>query len=145
MRHDESTTIVNLSDASVKRRLMVQISKLTGLHEVKIKPRKRTRTLDQNSYYFVAVVQPFRDWLRDEYGDALISSEQAHEMLKVKMLGMDEKLIEGTQEVLKLIPRSKTLDAAAFGSYIDRCGEWLADFTGIVIVPSELFYESEIK
>ena len=94
MKHDESTTIVNLSDASVKRRLMVQISKLTGLHEVKIKPRKRTRTLDQNSYYFVAVVQPFRDWLRDEYGDLQISSEQAHEMLKVKMLGMDEKLIE---------------------------------------------------
>jgi hypothetical protein len=66
-------------------------------------------------------------------------------MLKVKMLGMDEKLIEGTQEVLKLIPRSKTLDAAEFGSYIDKCAEWLAQFCEIIVVPSELFYESEIK
>jgi len=124
---------------------MIRISSLTGLHDVSIKPIKRTRSLDANRYYFVAVVQPFRDWLRAEYGDELITNEQAHEMLKVKILGLDEKLIEGTKEVLKLIPRSKTLTTMEFASYIDKCAEWLATFCSIVVVPSELFYESEIK
>ncbi len=140
---DDAPTVLNLSDASVKRNLMVQISGLQGLYEVKIRPRKRTRSLDQNAYYFVAVVQPFRDWLRSEYGDELITSDQAHEMLKVKILGMDEKLIEGTSEVLKLIPRSKTLTKDEFGSYIDKASEWLAQFCSIVVVPSEMFYESK--
>lgn len=140
---DDAPQVLNLSDASVKRQLMIQIGGLQGLHEVRIRPRKRTRSLDQNSYYFVAVVQPFRDWLRGEYGDSLITSDQAHEMLKVKILGMDEKLIEGTNEVLKLIPRSKTLTKDEFGSYIDKCSEWLLTFCEIVVVPSELFYESK--
>ena len=142
-QQDDAPQVLNLSDAAVKRRLMLQISSLQGLHEVRIRPRKRTRSLDANAYYFVAVVQPFRDWLRHEYGDALITSDQAHEMLKVKILGMDEKLIEGTSEVLRLIPRSKTLTKDEFGSYIDKCSEWLAEFASIVVIPSEMFYDAK--
>ena len=143
MNRDDAPPILNLSDASVKRRLMVQISGLQGLYEVRFRPRKRTRSLDANRYYFAAIVQPFRDWLKSEYGDELITSDQAHEMLKVKILGMDEKLIEGTNEVLKLIPRSKTLTKDEFGSYIDKASEWLAEFCQIVVVPSDLFYEGK--
>lgn len=135
--------VLDLSDVATKRKLMSKISVLTGLWEVSIKPRKITRTLNQNAYYFAAVVAPFTDWLKEQYGDPQITSEQAHEMLKVKILGLDEKLIDGTGEVLKLIPRSKTLDTFEFGQYIDKCAEWLATFCGIVVLDSELFYESK--
>ena len=141
----DDSLIWNLSDVNEKRRLMLQISKLSGLHEVRIKPRKRTRTLDQNNYYFVAIVQVFRDWLREQYGDPMITSDQAHEMLKVKILGLDERLIEGTNEVLNFIPRSKTLSTEEFGVYIDKCSNWLAAFCEILVVPAELFYDKGVR
>jgi len=137
--------IFNLSDLSVKRALISRIGTLQGLWEVRLKQRKRTRTLDQNAYYFAAIATPFREWLREQYGDSQITTDQAHEMLKVKILGMDEKLIEGTDEVLRLIPRSKTLDTAEFAEYIFKCSAWLESFCGIVIIPSDLFYEGATK
>lgn len=140
----DDSIVINFSDRAAKLAFIRQAGTLSGLWEVRMRPRKRTRSLEQNSYYFVAVVQPFRDWLRDEYGDQLISSEQAHEMLKVKILGLDEKLIEGTNEVLKLIPRSKTLTTAEFSSYIDKCAEWLQTFCDITVIPSDMF-GGEIK
>lgn len=122
---------------------MERVQKLTGLYEVSLKPRKLTRSLNQNAYYFAAVVQPFRDWLRIEFGDPQIDLDQAHEMLKVRILGMDEKLVDSTGEVLILIPRSKTLDTWEFAQYIEKCAEFLASFAGIVVLPSELFYEAK--
>ena len=135
--------MVNLSDVKQKRALMQRVSTLQGLYEVSLKPRKITRTLNQNAYYFAAVVHPFRDWLREAYGDPQIDLDQAHEMLKVKILGLDERLIDPTGEVLMLIPRSKTLDTVEFGQYLDKCAEWMASFCGIVVLPPELFFESK--
>lgn len=136
----KDTLLVNLSDPTVKRELMTQIGRLTGLYEFYLKPRKRTRSLDQNAYYWAAVVTPFTDWLREVYGDSKIDKEQAHEMLKVKILGLQEKEIDG--ETISLIPRSKTLTVEEFSEYIEKCAAWLAEFCEIVVVPSEMFYES---
>jgi hypothetical protein len=135
------TQVLNLDDLKTKRALMAQVSTMSGLWEVSLKPRRLTRTLSQNAYYFTAVCGPFRDWLREQYGDPQITTDQAHEMLKVKILGLDEKLIDG--EVLRLIPRSKTLDTFEFGQFIDKAAEWLASFCNIVILPPEMFYEKE--
>lgn len=137
----KDSLLVNLSDAAVKRELMIQIGRLSGLYEISIKPRKRTRSLDQNAYYWAAVVQPFTDWLREVYGDSKIDKEQAHEMLKVKILGLQEKQLG--DEVLRLIPHSKTLTVEQFGEYIEQASAWLASFCDIIVVPSEMFYESK--
>lgn len=141
----EPKSIYNLDDITVKRRLLSTIGAMRGLCRIEIKPVRPNRSTDANSYYFVAVCTPFRDWLREEYGDSGITTDQAHEMLKVKILGMDEKLIEGTQEVLRLIPRSKTLDSKEFSDYIEGCIAWLAEFCGIVVIPSDLYYEGAVK
>lgn len=133
--------LVNLSDRAVKRELMSQIGRLSGLHEIYIKPVKRTRSLDANRFYFAAVVTPFRDWLRENYGDNFITTEQAHEMLKVKILGLQEHQIEGTNETIKIIPRSKTLNTAEFDEYVEKCIAWLGEFCNILIAPCEEFYE----
>jgi hypothetical protein len=139
----KDTLLVNMSDAAAKRELMIQIGRLSGLYEVYIKPRKRTRSLNQNSYYWAAVVQPFTDWLRENYGDSKIDKEQAHEMLKVKVLGLEQKEIPGKSESVTIIPRSKTLTVEEFSEYIEKCAAWLAEFCEIVVVPSEMFYEQK--
>ena len=90
---DESA-ILNFDDIVVKRQFMSYVGTLRGLQEVRIRPRRRTRSLDQNSYYWSAVIAPFVEWLREAYGDTKIAPEQAHEMLKVKILGLNEKPIE---------------------------------------------------
>lgn len=138
---NKDATIVNMSNTEVKRELMVQIGRLQGLYEFYLKPRKRTRSLDQNAYYFGAVVTPFRDWLRENYGDTQISTDEAHEMLKVKILGLTEKQIPNSPETVTIIPRSKTLTVEEFSEYIEKCAAWLSEFCEIVVVPSELFHE----
>ena len=139
----KDSLVVNLSDAAVKRALMSEIGRMSGPYEISIKAIKRTRSLDSNRYYFAAVVGPFRDWLREVYGDNQISTEQAHEMLKVKILGLDEKQIEGTAETVTIIPRSKTLNAEEFSNYVEKCIHWLSTFCGVEIVPSEYFHEGK--
>ena len=105
-----------------------------GLYEVLIKPQRRTRSLDANRYYFVALVQPFVEWLREEYGDPHITTDQAHEMLKVKILGLQHGV---------LVPRTKTLDSKAFAEYVDCAAQWLQEFCDITVIPSEVFYETK--
>lgn len=130
--------VLNMSDMPTKRKLMSMIGKMTGLWEVSIKKRTLTRTLTQNGYYFVAVVTPFAEWIKEEWGDSDVSVEQAHEVLKEKILG--KRKVGGIE-----IPRStRTLDTKEFGEYVDKCAAWLAEFCGIVVVPSELFYEQSI-
>ena len=133
--------VINLALASEKKRLMAHIGSLApGLYEVSIKPKKKTRSLQANRYYFVAVCQPFAEWLRREWGDPSISIDDAHDILKAKILGWDERVIEQTGEVVKRIPRSKDLDKWDFNNYIDKAAAWLAEL-GIVVIPSELFWE----
>lgn len=136
----KDTILINMSDAAAKRELMIQIGRLTGLYEFYLKPRKRTRTLDQNKYYWGAVVQPFTEWLRENWGDILIDKEQAHEMLKVKILGLTEKQLP-LGEIVTMIPHSKTLKTDEFWQYVEKCSQWLEEFTGIIVLPPEQFYE----
>lgn len=131
---------LNLDDASVKRGLMIEIGALRGLWDVELKQRKLTRSLDQNSFWFVGVVTPFREWLRENYGDPTIDLEQAHEMLKWKILGPKELVDKETGEILRLPPRSKTLTTAEFADMIERASDWLASFCGIIVIPSDMFY-----
>lgn len=135
MRPDskEPPLVLNMDDPEVKRRLMLQISTLRGLWELNLRPRKLVRNLQQNKYYWVAVVTPFRDWLREAYGDSWITAEQAHEMLKERILGGREISL-GT-----LPPTTTTLNTAQFAEYVDKAAAWLAEFCNIVIIPSDLF------
>lgn len=138
---NKDSILVNLSDRAVKNKIMSEIGRLTGLYELTLKPRKRTRSLDQNAYYWIAVVSPFTNWLKENYGDSRIDKEQAHEMLKAKVLGLQEKQIK--DEKVILIPRSRTLSVEEFSEYIEKCAAWLAEFCEIIVIPSEDFYEAE--
>ena len=143
MSRREPPQVLNFDSVDTKRRFMQRVQKLRGLQEVSISPRKKTRSLNANAYYWVGVVQPFTEWLREQWGDPAITTEQAHAVLKLKVLGAKEKVIESTGEVLELIPTTHDMDSFEFGDYLEKAIAWLAEFANIVVIPSEMFWESK--
>lgn len=142
-REKEEPRVINFDNLGAKRRFLEQAKKLRGLQEVSIRPRKKTRSLNANSYYWAAFIPDWTDWLREQYGDPTITTEQAHQLLKVRVLGPREKVIEETGEVIELIPTTHDMDQTEFAIYLDKAKEWLADFAGIVVLDSDLFWESK--
>lgn len=144
MPRKEPPLVVNLDNVETKRRLMQKIQRLRGLHEVSIRPRKKTRSLNANAYYFAAYIPPWADWLREQYGDPTITNEQAHQLLKVRVLGPKEKILD-TGEVLEIIPETHSMDQVEFGVYLDKAKEFLQEFAQIIVLDSDLFWESKEK
>lgn len=124
--------IVDLSDVSVKRRLMSEIGRLSGPHEILIKKIRPTRSLNANAYYWSAIASVFADYLREQYGDPHITKEQAHELLKRTVLGMKEKYIRDGVKV-EIIPDSRNMDSEQFSDYIEGCIKFLAEFAEILV------------
>src|SRR5687767_10878691 len=141
MARKEPPLVLNFDNVETKRRVMQKIQRLKGLHEVSIRPRKLTRSLNANAYYHVAVCASFLEWLRENWGDNSITHEQAHELLKRKVLGAIEKVDKNTGEVFEITPTSHDMDQYEFGEFIEKAAAWLAEFTGIVVIPSEMFWE----
>lgn len=137
--------VINFDSLQTKRRFMQKVQTMSGLWEVSMKPRKLVRSLNQNAYYWAAVVAPFTEWLRDEWGDNSVQPEQAHELLKTKILGTRELVNKKTGEVIEITQSSKTLDTHEFGEFIDNAAAWLAEFTGIVVLSPDLFWEQPEK
>jgi hypothetical protein len=143
MSRTEPPQVLNFDNLETKRRFMQKVQKLRGLQEVSIHPRKLTRSLNQNAYWHAAVVEPFKEWLREQWGDNAITHEQAHELLKRKVLGPIEKVDESTGEIYELTPTSHDMDSAEFGDLIEKSSAWMAEFCGIVVLSSDLFFESK--
>ena len=130
-----------MSDVRAKRRLIAKIGTLQGLQEVSIKPRKLTRSLNANAYYWSAVISPWLQWLREEWGDTSITAEQAHIALKKAVLGMREKM-RPDGEVMELVPTTHDMDKQEFGQYIESAAKFLAEFASIVVLEPEMYFES---
>lgn len=132
-------TCWNLSDVRDKRRLLEYIAQLKGLYDVTLRPRRITRSLQANSYYWVSTVTPFAHWLREQYGDPSITLEDAHDVLKRQLLGVRAKEIG--KDTIEIPASTRVLDKIEFADYIDQCAAWLADFCGLVVVDSKLFFD----
>lgn len=145
MPEKEPPLVVNLDDLKVKRRLMSKISTMKGLWEVSFRRRKKTRSLNANSYYHVAVCAPFKEWLKENWGDNSITHDQAHELLKRKVLGTIDKVDESTGEVFEITRTTHDMDQVEFGEFIEKAAAWLAEFCSIVVLPPELFFEEREK
>lgn len=138
----EPPVVLDLSDINVKRQLIQHINLLNGLYEVRIKPRKRTRSLDQNSYYWAAYIPGWLEWLRQTEGDPSITSEQAHIALKCAVLDPKTVVNKSTGVAVEIPPTTHDMDTRQFSIYLDLAAKFLAEFAGIVVLPAESFYES---
>lgn len=139
----EPNIVLNLSDLESKRRLMSKIGGLQGLWEVSLKQRKRTRTLNQNAYYWAAYVTPFTEWIKEAEGDPSITTEQAHLALKSAVLGSKTVMNKTTGEAIELPPPTHNMETDEFSIYLDSAAKWLAEFCGIVVLPSEMFFDND--
>lgn len=142
MPEKEPPLVLNLDDIRVKRRLMEKIQKLRGLQEISIRPRKKTRSLNANAYYHAAVCAPFKEWLIENWGER-VTHEQAHEVLKRRVLGTVDKVDKSTGEVFELTPTTHDMDQEQFGEFIEKSAAFLAEFCGIVVLPPEMFFEGK--
>lgn len=131
MPRNAINSMVNLTDTTAKRDLMARLGRLTGLYEVRVEPRRETRTTQQNRYYFGVVVRSFCEYMADQ--GQPIPTLEAHGFLKRKFLPLD--LVNPvTGEVMDTIAdTSHDKDIAAFAAYIDQCIHWLGTTFGIVV------------
>lgn len=114
---------------------------MSGLWDISMTPRKLTRSLNANAYYWAAVVAPFTEWLREQWGDPTISTEQAHIELKRAVLGVREKVNKVTGEVMELTPTTHDMDQEEFGLFIENASVFLEKFANILVLPPEMFLE----
>lgn len=135
--------VVNFDSLQTKRRFMQKVQTMSGLWEISMKPRKFTRSLSQNGYYFAAYVPVFTEWLRDEWGDPGITAEQAHIELKKAVLGVKTKVNNRTGETMELVPTTHDMDTMGFSNYLEKAAEFLARACGIVVLSSDLYFEGE--
>lgn len=141
MAAKEPAMVLNLSDIVTKKRLISKIGTLQGLQEVSIRPRKLTRSLNANAYYWSALIGPWLEFLREEWGDRSITAEQAHQALKKAVLGVREKAGPGG-EVMELVPTTHDMDKETFGQYIESASKFLAEFASIVVLSPEMYFET---
>lgn len=141
----QETVVYNLADRGERRRLMEHVNTLPpGLYDVAIKRRRPTRSLQQNSYYWAAIVSPWAQWLRREWGKSSITLEQAHEVLKRAVLGTDVLRNKAGEEI-ELTPTTHDMDVDEFSQYIDDCTVFVQKWADINPLPSDLFYEKGVS
>lgn len=126
---------LDCSDAEKKARAVREfaafVGKATGVYEFDGEPKKNTRSLQQNKWYWGVIVQLFYEFLRDQDYE-ITSPDAAHGFIAAKLL-REELINPATGEVIGRRIRSTTeLSTAEFSDYCERARAWLADFFGIV-------------
>lgn len=142
MKVKEPPFVLDMDSLHNKQRLMSKIGKLKGVWEFQIRQRKKNRSLNANSYYWAAYIPGWLEWLREASGEPWITAEQAHDALVKRVLGAKEIINKDTGEVIDdARPSTHDMDTNEFAEYLDRAAEFLASFCGIVVLPSEVYFE----
>jgi len=146
MQVKEPPLVLDMNSLHNKRRLMAKIGSLSGLWEFQMRRRKKTRSLNANAYYWSAYIPGWLEWLREASGEPWITAEQAHIVLKKHVLGSKPIVNKETGEVMdEVAPDTHDMDTGEFAEYLDRAAEFLASFCGIVVIPSEMYFEEKDK
>jgi len=114
---------------------------------ITVQQRKRTRTSEQNRYYWGVCVSILSRMFHDYNPDIVVTPELTHEFCKRRFLPMvtdweDVKLNtpEGTQEFIRT---TKTLTTTQFMDYITLLQNFAADYGWEIPDPHEMMPEAE--
>lgn len=132
------SAIIDCDDMPQKRAFMQVVGSWRGSIKVTWKPCRPIRSLLGNKYYFAGCVEPFRQYLIESEGDPRIDLEQAHETLKLAVLGAAK-----SKAGVPMMPSTKRMEQPEFNEYVELAIAWLASFCNIAVVPSELFLEAK--
>lgn len=131
------SAIIDCDDMPQKRAFMQTVGSWRGSVKVTWKACKPIRSLSANSYYHVGIVEPFKDFLIEQYGDPRIDHDQAHESLVEAVLGTRNKTIGGATITIR--PSTHDMNVTEFNEYVELAIAFLAEFCNIAVVPSDLF------
>jgi hypothetical protein len=111
---------------------------LKGAVEVIVKKHRRTRTLDQNAYYWVAITPKVAEHLT-RIGGRQYSPEEAHEVLKLEFNPKRVTTLQGVEGVIG--GSTATMDSFQFSIYLEKIIEWGAG-SGISFPSSDEYYQN---
>lgn len=97
--------------------------------EISFSKARKTRSNQQNRYYWGCVVPILKAALKD-LGN-VFTDEQIHDMLKFKFLKKDVHVKDG--EFITKITSSTELSTSEFMNYIADIQRWSSEFFGVVI------------
>lgn len=128
---------VDFSDPGTRQLFFGFLKTLEGKYRVTVTKYRKNRTKDQNSWYHVAIVEPFREWLIEtgiEVDGREPDHDDAHEMLRDRFLPERDAVNKATGEVFgKRRPTTTDLNTKEFSEYCERCSRWMAEFCGIAV------------
>ena len=87
-----------------------------------IDKRKKKRSTEQNSSYWLLRVQPVTEWLKEQGNQ--VSEDDVHYWLKVKFLGY--KIIEINNKQVKVLKSTKDLNTIDFATYMNEIAIYFA-------------------
>jgi len=126
-----SERIVNFNDPDDRRRVLDGIRNLTGRWRISAKRWRPRHSEAQRRWYFGRIVGDFHDWLIDQGNDHL-TRDDAHDMLKLKCLGVEVADPE-TGESCRVPGSIRPTETVEFSDYCERCRAWLAEFCDIQV------------
>lgn len=103
------------------------LARLRGKHvEVTVRPERKRRSLNQNSWYWVAIVPAVQEFLSE--GRAFpLSEDQTHTILKSAFIGVEDTALG------PVACESKTLTTEQFSTYCEQIRAHAASEWGLLI------------
>lgn len=98
--------------------------------QITVEKKKKSRSLNQNAYYWGVVIPMVRGAMHDL--GMKLSRQEVHELLKLKFL-KKEIINENTGEVFEYIGGSSELTTTEFMDFIAELQQWSAEYLNIVI------------
>lgn len=98
--------------------------------QITVEKKKKSRSLNQNAYYWGVVIPMVRGAMHDL--GMKLSRQEVHELLKLKFL-KKEIINENTGEVFEYIGGSSELTTKEFMDFIAELQQWSAEYLNIVI------------
>lgn len=104
--------------------------------EITIRKKRKKRSLNQNNFYWGAVVPIVREGLCDV--GIIMNSEEVHELLKLKCNPV-EVINNKTGEVISTMGSTTKLTTSEFMDYLSKIKHWSREYLNIEIPePGEL-------
>jgi len=100
-----------------------------GYYEVSIAKEKKSRSNNQNRYYWGAVIPIVRQGLLDL--GIRMTSEETHDLLKYKFLLVEHITKDG--EIVRGLGKTSDLTTSEFMDYLAAIQEWAVEFLSVQI------------
>lgn len=124
--------IYNLDKPTQRTSLMNVINAWTGMVRVSIKKAHRGRTLNQNGYYWAAILPAIRDGMEEMWGENL-SVDEVHLFLRSRFLDKPVVNRETGEQMGSTAGSTAKLDVSEFVTYLDSCIKFAGEYLNVEV------------